>query len=474
MAVADAAQNEIGVIGLDLMGRNVAFRLAEQSFSVAACDWAEQKTFTLRDQPMGPPVRVAANVHELMVSLRQPRKILIFSGPDAPMNLVLEQLLPELKIGDLVIDAGHTHFKDTAKHRRRLAERSVQFMGLGLGGGEKGARHGAMVMAGGESEACRQARPLLEAMAATFRGQPCVSLFETAAAAHFVKMVHAGIEYALLQLLSETFGLLQRTLRLADEELHDASGAWHIGVFNGHLTEISGRVFDPKDPHAPRLLLREKLASAKRDALGKWLAQCSWELETLTPTIEAAVEMQRVAAAERRQALVGTPFRHPVGRFGDDRESVLDELHGALQAAMLITYAQGLSVLGAASRQFGFRFNLLEIARAWRGCTHLRTSLLDDITAALEATPGLPDLLSDDDLSQRVMASQEDLRHAVWRAHLLDTGAPALLASLDYLDFNRAAWWPVNLVQPLNSAPLNRNLNPSNRNRNRNFLAPIG
>jgi 6-phosphogluconate dehydrogenase len=302
-------------------------------------------------------------------------------------------------------------------------------------------------MAGGGSEARRQARPLLEAMAASVRGEPCVSCFETAAAAHFVAMVHAVIDYALLQLLSETLDLLQRTLRLTDEELDDASGARRLGLLNGHLMEISGRFLDPAGQRAPRLWLREKLAWARSDALGRRLAQSSWELEVPMPTIEAAVGIQRVAAIEWRRALAAATFRHPVGRFGNNAESVLNELQGALHAAIIITYAQALALLSAASKELGLRLNLHEITRAWRGCTRLRASLLDDITTALEATPDLPGLLSDDDLSERVMACQENLRHAVWRAHELDTVVPALLASLDYLDSNRAAWLPVNLIQ---------------------------
>jgi 6-phosphogluconate dehydrogenase len=352
-----------------------------------------------------------------------------------------------LKLGDLLMDAGDSHYKDTANHKSRLAERGIQFMGIGLAGGEKGARHGAVVMAGGGSEARERTRPLLEAMAATVGGDPCVSHSKSAAAAHFVKMVHAGVEFALLQLLSETFDLLQRTLLLTDEELHDAAGAWRLGVLNGYVMEISGRVFEPVDKPTPRLLLEERLESARNDPQGKRVAQSAWELEVPVPTIEAAVGTQRAAATERRQALLAAPFRQPVGRFGDDPESVLDKLHGALHAAMMITYAQGMALLLAASQHLGFQFNLHEISRAWRGCSHLRTSLLDDITTALQATPDLPGLLSDDDLSQGVMARQENLRHAVWRAHELDTVVPALLASLDYLDASREAWLPVNLIQ---------------------------
>jgi 6-phosphogluconate dehydrogenase len=447
MAVSNTNQSDVGVIGLNVIGRNAVLLLADHQFNVATMDWGGPTTSVQLEQTTGTRVRLAANVVELMAGLRQPRTILVFSGGDVPMNLVLDQLLPDLKRGDLVMDAGDSFFKHTAKHDRQLAERGIQFLGIGLDVGQQGARQGAVVMAGGGREARQRTRPLLEALAATMRGEPCVSYFENAAAAHFVKMVHTGAEYALLQSLAETFDLLQRALLLSDEELHDALGAWHIGFFNGYLMEICGRAAEPADQQSPRMLLEEKLRSAKNDALGRWAARSAWELEVPAPTIEAAAGTQRVAAIERRQALLDAPFRQPVGRAGDDPESVLEELHGAFQAAMLITYAQAMAMLAAASENLGFQFRLHEISRAWRGGTRLRTGLLDDITAALQTTPNLPGLLSDDDLSERVMACQENLRQAVWRAGELDTPVPALLASLDYLDSNKAAWLPVNLIQ---------------------------
>lgn len=453
LAGSDATQIEVGVIGLGVTGRNVAQHLSEGHCNVAAFDWGRQNTMALREQAIGLKVRVAANVSELMANLHPPRTILTFSGSDAPMNLVLDQVLPELEHGDLLMDAGDSYFKDTARHRRQLEERRIQFMGIGLGGGEKGARHGAIVMAGGRREVRHQTRPLLEAMAATIRDEPCVSYFETAEAAHYVKMVHAGIEYAHSQLLSESFDLLQRTLSLTEEELLGPSGEWRIGVLKEYLMEVSGRIVEPEDKPTLRLWLAVKLESARNDALGKWVAQSAWELEVPIPTMEAAAAIQHVAATERWQALVAAPFRQPVGRLGDDSKSVLDQLHSALHAAMMITYAQGMALLNAASKHHGFQFNLPEISRAWRGCTRLRTPLLDDIANALQATPDLPGLLSDADLSERVMAGQENLRRAVWRAHELDSAVPALLASLDYLDSSREAWLPVNLSQPPRRQP---------------------
>jgi 6-phosphogluconate dehydrogenase len=447
MAVSDAMQCDVGVIGLDVIGRNVVLHLAEHQFKVTTTSWGTPATDALPEQIAGTRIRMAANIRELMASLRRPRTILIFSGGNAPLDFVLDQVLPDLEHGDLLMDGGDSFFKDTATHGRQLAGRNIQFLGIGLGGGEQGARQGAIVMAGGGCEARKRTSALLEALAATHRGEPCVSYFDNAAAAHFVKMVHAGVEQALLQLLAEAFDLLQRALLLTDEELHAALGAWHIGVLNKYLMEISGRMAAPADQQTPRLMLAQILESSRKDALGRRIAQSAWELGVLAPTIEAAVGTRRVAVTDREQALLAAPFRQPVGRVGDDPESVLDELHGAFQAAMTITYAQATDMLAAASEHFGFQFRLHEITRAWRGCTRLRTGLLDDITTALQTTPDLPGLLSDDDLSERVMSSQESLRQAVWRAHELDTPAPALLASLDYLDSNRAAWLPVNLIQ---------------------------
>jgi 6-phosphogluconate dehydrogenase len=390
---------------------------------------------------------VASNVPHFLASLRRPRAVLIFSGEGVPADGVIEALLPGLENGDLLMDAGASYFKASARRERQLAQRGVEYAGLGLAGGLEGARHGAVVMAGGRREAREAARPFLEAMAAAINGERCVTYLPSAAAAHFAKMVHAGIERALLQLLSETFDLMQHALLLTDEELHDASGAWHIGVLNGYLMEISGRVFDPAEKGSQRLLLDEMLEAAKYDPTGRWITHSAWELEVPLPTIDAAVGTQTLAARQRQAELFATPFRRPAGRFGGGANGVLDLLHGALHAAMTITYAQGMALLAAASPVHGFHFDLGEISRAWRGCSHLRTTLLDDIADAFQSTPALPNLLCDDHLSENVMARQEFLRHAVWRAHELGAATPGLLASLDYLDSNRGAWLPVNLIQ---------------------------
>jgi 6-phosphogluconate dehydrogenase len=443
MAGLDLSKNEVGVIGLDAAGEGVARNLADHQFKVAACHWGPRQSTA----PPALAVPLAANARELIASLRRPRTILIFSDAGGPANSIFEELLPGLEEGDLLMDAGNSYFKDTARRSRSFTDRGIQFMGVGLAGGQEGPRQGAIVMAGGGCEARARTRPLLEAIAATVRGQPCVSFLESVAAAHFAKMVHAGIEFALLQLLSETFDLTQRALRPADEPMRRLSRTGPAGALNGYLMEIGGRLFEPVGQRPPRPLLEQKLQAAKQDAQGEWTARSALELEVSIPTIDAAVGTLALPAPERERALLATPCRQPAGRCADDARSVLAELHGALQAAMIITYAQGLALLAAASKFHGFHYQLDDLCRAWRGCAPLRTALLEDMAAALETTPDLPDLLSDEDVSEKVMARQECLRRAVWRAHQLNTLVPAMLASLDYLDSNRQAWLPFNLIQ---------------------------
>ncbi|HEY3860808.1 MAG TPA: NAD(P)-binding domain-containing protein [Verrucomicrobiae bacterium] len=446
MAVSDATQSEVGVIGLDLSGRNVAHRLAEERFNVAAFDSCPRNMEALRARSAGLGLRTHAGISEVLASLRPPRTLFVFNSAAASTAPLLEQLLLGLKSGDIVLDGGASYFKEAAQHAMRLSGRGVEFMGIGLCGGEKAARHRAGIVAGGGTEARRHARPVLAALAPDVRGECCISYVDSPAAAHFAKMVHTGIDYALMQLLSETFDLLHHA-SLA------ASDGGRAGVLNGYLVEVAGRLADAANQRSLPMLLRENLEFARTDALGKWLGQAAWELQVLAPTIEAAVEIHRVPPHERRQALLRSAFRHPARPPRGGGPGLLDELHGALQAAMVIAYAQGFALMAAASEQFGFRFNLHEISRVWRGCTHLRAALLDDIATAFEETPGLPGLLSDDTLSERVMACQEHLRRAVWRVRDSDLAVPALLASLDYLDSKRTAWLPVNLIQAARRAP---------------------
>jgi 6-phosphogluconate dehydrogenase len=433
-------QCDLGIVGLDVMSRNLALNFADHQIKVAV--WDPDGASWPCDIIPG-----AASLADLTGSLRSPRTIVLSSGQNTQTDAVIDELVPLLGQGDILVDAGRSYFKDTARRSQRLAPNPVAFMALGIAGGEAGARRGASLTAGGSDDAPLRTRHLWEAIAATHDGQPCVSYVGSAAAAHFAEMVHAGIECGLAQLLSETFDLMKGILLLTDEELNDRSGAWHRGVLRGHLMEISGWLVNPGDGRTGRLQLAQRLERARKDETARWIAESAQELELQTPFMDAAVASQSPSTWERQRAMVASPVRQSRGSFEDDPESVLDELHGALCAGMIITYAEGLAVLEAAWRKHGFRFDSKEMVRLWRGCATLSTTVLDDISEALQTTPGLRHLLGDEDLSDKVMAAQEFLRHAVWRANELNTVVPALLAAVDYLDAQKEAWLPTNLVQ---------------------------
>jgi len=447
MKVPDGIPNDVGVIGLNSMSRSVVLRLLDQGFKVTTMDSGESTTDALEENSTNIHLSVATDAFDFLVSLRHPRTIFVFGGEETPFNLVLQPLLPLLVEGDLVIDAGISFFSDTAKHAAQLAQQGIHFVSLGLAGGQQGTRHGAVVMAGGSLEALHKARPWLAALALPANDKSNVIYFESAAAAHFATMVHATIEFVLMQLLTETFVLLQHFLLLTDEELYDPQGSWHIGLLNGYLAEVAGSVAELEKQQTPWLPIKQGLEPCENNIVARWAIRSARELGVRIPTIEAAAGIGRVAEMEQQKSIWDLAFRRPLGPFVDDPESVLEGIYEAFQAAMIITYAQAAALLTAAPKIFGFQFQPHETLRAWKGCVRLRARLLEDIASAMQATPDLPGLLADDDLSERVMAGQEKLRHVVWRACELDLPVPSLMAALDYLDSSKTAWLPVNLIQ---------------------------
>jgi 6-phosphogluconate dehydrogenase len=440
MAKVDASQCDVGIVGLDDVSRNLALNFKDHQFKVAV--WDPDGTPLSSDR-----IPSAASLSELTGMLRAPRTILLSNSHKTSTDANINELLPLLDHGDVLVDAGRSHFKDTLRRSQQLAPKSVSFMALGIAGGEAGARWGSSFTAGGSYESHIRTRHFWEAIAAEHDGQPCVSYVSCAAAAHFVNMVHDGIECGLAHLLSETFDLLKATLLLTDEDLDDLSGAWHIGILKGRLMEISGGLIDAAHGQPARLQLAERLEKARTDETVRWIEQSARELQVQTPSIDVTAAKENSLAWERQRALVSSPVRQSRGHFGDDAESVLDELHRALWAATIITYAEGLTVLDAARFKHGFQIHPGDIIRGWKGCSTLRTTVLDDISEAMLATPCLRNVLGDMDISEKVMAHQEFLRHAVWRANELHTVVPAMVAAVDYLDAQKDEWLPANLAQ---------------------------
>jgi 6-phosphogluconate dehydrogenase len=435
------------MVGLGVMGRNLLLNMADHGFSVAGYDKDPGKVEALRKESADRDICAAENIHDFIGLLRPPRALIMLVPAGAPVDSVIEDLLPHLDKSDLIIDAGNSYFKDTNLRARNLAAKGIQFLGVGVSGGEDGARHGPSIMPGGPKEAYERVRPVFEAAAAKVNGDPCVTWLGPGSAGHYVKIVHNGIEYAVMQLLAETYDLMKRGLGMNDDELHEAYSLWNKGELNGYLVEITSHIFSKQDERTGKRLIDEILDVAKQKGTGMWISQSAMELQVPIPTIDLAVAMRdlSVFAKEREQARGMYPrTRQP---FNSNRDTFLTQLRRALYAAMIITYAQGMALLAVASEKYEFHLSLEAVARIWRGGCIIRAALLEDVCAAFRARRDLPNLLLDSNLSRKVMEHQECLRHVVCQAAESGLPAPGLMVSLGYLDAYRSVWLPANLIQ---------------------------
>ena len=280
---------EIGMVGLGVMGRNLVLNMADHGFSVAGYDKDPTKVEALRQESAERDIRGAADIKDFIALLRKPRAVMMLVPAGAPVDSVIKDLLPHLDKGDLIIDAGNSYFKDTDLRARNLAAKGIQFLGVGVSGGEEGARHGPSIMPGGPKEAYERVRPIFEAVAAKVNGDPCVTWLGPGSAGHFVKMVHNGIEYGVMQLIAETYDLMKRGLGLNDDELHDVFSAWNKGELNGYLVEITSHIFSKQDEKTGKRLIDEILDVAKQKGTGMWTSQSAMELQVPIPTIDLAV-----------------------------------------------------------------------------------------------------------------------------------------------------------------------------------------
>ena len=440
-------QYEIGMVGLGVMGRNFLLNMADHVHSVAGFDKDTSKVAALRQEAENRDIRGAEDIKEFVALLRTPRAIMLLVPAGAPVDSVINDLLGHLQPGDLIIDAGNSYFKDTDVRARTLAAKNIQFLGLGVSGGEEGARRGPSIMPGGPVEAYERVRPILESVAARVNGDPCVAYLGPGSAGHFVKMVHNGIEYGMMQLIAESYDLMKRGLGLNDEEIRTMFSEWNRSELSGYLLEITGNIFSEVDKTTGKRLIDEILDVAKQKGTGMWTSQSAMELQVPIPTIDLAVAMRdlSVFAAEREQA--SSIYRGMMKRIPGDRAPFLKHLSRALYAGMIAVYAQGMALLTAASEKYEYHLDLQAIARIWRGGCIIRAALLDDVRAAYHATNNLRNILLDPIISQKVLDHQEDLRLVVCRGAEAGVPIPALMVSLGYLDSYRSAWLPANLIQ---------------------------
>jgi 6-phosphogluconate dehydrogenase len=436
---------EIGLVGLGVMGRNFLLNLADHKFIVAGYDIDMKKVGSLNSGQV-PGIHATGNIDEFVNMLRRPRVVMLLVPAGKPVDSAVNDLVNHLQPGDIIIDSGNSYFRDTDRRARDLEPRNILFMGTGMSGGEEGARNGPSIMPGGTQTAWERVRPMFEAAAAKVNGQPCVSLLGSGSSGHFVKMVHNGIEYGIMQLIAETYDIMKRGLNFSDHRLHDIYSSWNNTEVNSYLVGITGEIFSVTDEESGEMLIDKILDIARQKGTGMWTSQSAMELQVPVPVIDSAVTMRNLSVfKEERQkigSIVGKTIKKPaVG------EELLTKLKDALYTGMIITYAQGMSLLSVASGKYGYGLKLEEVSRVWKGGCIIRSALLNDIFDAFSGQPDLPNILLDRNISRKILKYNAALREVVSVASAIGIPVPAMMASLAYLDAFRSEWLPANLVQ---------------------------
>lgn len=439
---------QIGLIGLATMGQNLTLNIANKGFSVSVYNRTAQRTREfVKTKAAGRNIQDCATVEEFVGSLERPRKVLLMVKAGKAVDEILSQLVVYIGDGDIIIDGGNSHFTDTLRRQDALAEKGIHYIGAGISGGEEGALHGPSIMPGGPKEAYEQVRPILEAIAARTEDGPCVAYMGPGAAGHFVKMVHNGIEYGDMQLISEGYDLLQSAIHMEPAELAEVFGRWNGGVLKSFLIEITSRIFAKVDPQTGKPLVDQIVDKAGQKGTGKWASQVAMDLGVATPTINTAVEQRILSAYKDERGRASKVLKGPRMRYRGGRQELIDGVHDGLYASRICTYAQGMALLRAASQEYNWNLSLSEISRIWKGGCIIRAALLEKIQQAYVQEPNLANLLMDPEMAEVMMSRQGPWRMVVQAAARMGVAVPAISASLGYLDSYRRDRLPANLIQ---------------------------
>ncbi len=441
-------KQQFGLIGMAVMGQNLALNVERNGFSVAVYNRTAARTDEFVAGPAeGKNIQAAYTVEELVDRLEKPRKIMLMVQAGAAVDDTISQLKPHLEPGDLIIDGGNSFFGDTERRAKELAEAGTNYIGTGVSGGEYGALWGPSIMPGGQPEAWEMVKPIFTAIAAKVNGDPCVTHIGPRGSGHYVKMVHNGIEYGDMQLIAESYDILKRIGGLSAAELHQVFAEWNQGELKSYLIEITADIFAKIDDETGQPLVEVILDEAQQKGTGKWTSQNALDLGAPTPTINAAVESRIISAYKAERVAASQVLSGPETRFDGDRDTLVRDLRDALYAAKICSYAQGFALLHAASQEYDYNLNYGELARIWRGGCIIRAVFLNDIHAAFERNPDLSNLLMDAEFGQAVQQRQGALRRVIQTVVMNGVPCLAFSSALAYFDAYRTARLPANLTQ---------------------------
>jgi 6-phosphogluconate dehydrogenase len=444
------ANFDFGMIGIGVMGSNLLLNMADHGFAVIGFDLKQERADKLEAAAKpGQVVKGTTKIEEMVAALKKPRKMMMLVPAGKPVDIVIENLLPYLEKGDIVIDGGNSYFKDTLRRITYLEEKGIHFFGMGVSGGELGARLGPSMMPGGDKDAWQYLKPVLEAIAAKADGEPCVAYMGNKAAGHYVKMVHNGIEYAIMQMISEVYDLLHRGGGLTNEALNTVFQKWNEGQLHSYLIEITAEIFKTQDAatkDSSDFLVDKILDQAGSKGTGKWTSQEAMDLPVSIPTIDIAVAMRDLSVYKEQRLMAAKLYRSSVNKI-EITQNDLDHLENALAFCFTIAYAQGLSMLAKASDELNMSIPLRDVITVWKAGCIIRSALLGNFASAFEKDPRLPNLLLDSDIAELLKNREGSLRQ------MLEVGIKAkipmtgMMSALGYYDAYLSGRMPTNLIQ---------------------------
>ncbi len=444
----ESGKFDFGMVGLGVMGSNLLLNMADHGYAVAGFDLDMKKTQGFEAKAANGQVLKGVNtLQDLVTCLKKPRKIMMLVPAGKAVDSVIGQLKPLLDKGDIIIDGGNSHYTDTLTRIKTMEGSGIHFMGVGISGGEEGARLGPSIMPGGDQEAYQAVEPILQAIAAKVQGEPCVAYLGRDAAGHYVKMVHNGIEYAIMQLISEAYDLLKHGLGLSNEQMGVLFQKWDSGEMKSFLMEITGAIFKVKDKETGKFLVDMILDKAGAKGTGKWTSQSGLDLPMPVPNIDVAVMMRNLSSMIEQRIEADDIYSVEMKKVDLENEDMEQMIHDALYFATIISYAQGLAMITTASDELQMDIPVTDVVKVWRGGCIIRSALLDVFTEAYTKNKNLKNILLDKDIAGILQEKLPAIQKVISLAAGNNYSVPALMAAFCYFNAYRRKLLPTNLVQ---------------------------
>ena len=436
---------DFGLVGLGVMGRNFILNVAENGFSCIGLSSSIESIKILRKEGKDFIVDGTQSEKEFLNSLSRPRKVMLLVPAGEPVDSTIKKFLPYLDKDDIIIDGGNSHYDDTERRYKYLKEKNIKFIGAGVSGGSKGARFGPSIMPGGDKDSYEIIKPIFESVSAKVKGEPCVTYLGNTSSGHYVKMIHNGIEYGIMQLISESYHILKNGLNKENIEIYNTFKKWNDGMLNSYLVEITRDVFKVKDEKSENYLIDLILDKAKQKGTGKWTSQSAMDFGVSIPTIDSSVSMRIISSFKetriKAQKLYSKKIISPTSSIKSD------DIEKALIFSFIITFAQGLSQLKIVSEEKSYNLNYEKICKIWRGGCIIRAQLLEGFMQAYRKNSSLDNLIFDENISEIINKTVLSIRKV--SIYCIENNIPshALLSSLSYFDSIKSSMLPMNLIQ---------------------------